>query len=192
MKLLTSLLALTILGSAWAMTSISDEPGKAQLVITGPTSDIEAPLYRLASSQAVFDELWTQHMGDRVTRAAQGWPLTPTIDFEACEALFVFGGDRTNSNGYRVMDVIDEKDAVTVRFEDISFQTSSLDGEDSGVAARPWAMILIPATDRTIFLEDNVQGLIGAEPKWKRRAAFPGVIGVGRSVGGTQQKAADK
>ena len=127
-------------------------------------------------------------MGERVTRAAQGWPMTPQVDFEACDALFVFGGDRVNCNGYRIMDVIEEDDAVTIRIERISYQTSSFNGEDKGDAARPWAMMVLPHTDKTILLEENVQGLIGEPPKWKQRAAFPGLIGVGRPVGGTRQQ----
>lgn len=158
------------------------------MVMTGHESDVAEARYRLAASQEVFDEVWVGHMGDRVTRAAQGWPMPPRIDFEACEAIFIFGGASTNTNGYRVMETIEAADAVTIRFEDISFQTSSLDGADAGVRARPWAMLLIEKTDKTVVLEQNVQGLIGGDPIWKERASFPGRIGVGRPVGGAAQR----
>lgn len=166
------------------------ESGRALFVMTGSESEIATPRHHLAASQEVFDELWVEHMGDRVQRAAQGSPMPPRIDFDACEAILIFAGDGFNSNGFRVADVINEPDAVTVRVERISYQTASFDGPDRGDPARPWAMLLLPATDRTIILEENVQGLIGGEAIWQQRAAFPGLIGVGRPVPGTAQRPA--
>ena len=130
--------------------------------------------YRLAASQEVFDEVWIGHMGDRVTRAAQGWPMPPRVDFDACEAIFIFGGDSTNTNGYRVVETVEVADAVTIRFEDISFQTSSLDGKDSGVPARPWAMLLIEKTDKTVVSGGERAG------SDRRRAGLAGASVVSR------------
>ncbi|MCB9846512.1 MAG: hypothetical protein H6811_11070 [Phycisphaeraceae bacterium] len=113
--------------------------------------------------------------------------MTPQIDFEACEAVLVFGGDGFNANGFRVVEMSAEPDAVTVRIERISYQTASFDGPDPGDPVRPWAMILLPATDRAIVLEENTQGVIGGEPIWTCRAAFPGVVGIGRPVEGARQ-----
>jgi hypothetical protein len=164
-----------------------EAPARALVVMTGHEAKQRTPHFVRVATQEVFDEHWIAAMGDRVERAVQGWPLTPVIDFEVCNALMLFGGDRTNSNGYRVLDILDEPDAVTVRVEDYSFQTMSIDGPDHGVDVRPWALIVIPATERTVFIETNVQSLKAGAPKWKRLAAFPGKIGIGRAVGGTAQ-----
>ena len=175
-------------GLAWDGTAAADAPPtRPLLVMTGWVSEIAEPRWRLAASQAVFDEEWMAHMGDRVQRAAQGWPMTPSIDFTACQAIFIFGGDGFNANGFRVEQMVEAADALTIRFDRISFQTSSSDGPDHGHPARPWAVVVVPRTDRTVILEENVQGLIGEPPVWKRRAAFPGRIGVGRTVPGTGQ-----
>lgn len=166
------------------------KPGRALLVLTGSASEIAEPRYELAASQEVFDSIWVEHMGDRIEKAAQGWTLPPQIDFERCEALFIFDGAVRNSNGFRVMDVIEEADAVTVRVDSISYQTASFDGRDAGVAVKPWALVLLPATEKTILIEENVQNLKAGEPQWKQRAAFPGLIGVGRPVPGNPPEGA--
>lgn len=163
-------LAATVCGSAEYAVTDRSEP---LMVMAGHDSEIDVERYVLASSQQAFDEQWIAHQGDRVARAAQGWPMTPQIDFESCAAIFIFGGDAFNSNGFRVVDIIEGAGVVKVRFEPISFQTSSLEGEDPGIRVRPWAMVLIERTDRTIILEEDVQGLIGGEPIWKVRATFP-------------------
>ncbi len=164
------------------------EPSRALLVLTGHDSQVTKAQFRPAASQKVFDELWLMHKGDSVTKAAQGWPMIPQIDFNACYAIFIFGGDTANTNGYRVRDVITEVDAITVRYETDSYQTSSFNGIDHGNAVRPWGLILIPAPKgRTVILEQNVQGMRDTEPKWKQRVTFPGRIGIGRTIGGTSQ-----
>lgn len=179
------------LGAAgWTVRAEAPKPGSPLLVMTGSMSEVRQPRYDLAASQEVFDKLWVEHMGDRVEKAAQGWPLPPQIDFARCEALFIFDGDSMNSNGFRVMDVIEDPDAVIVRVEDYSYQTASFDGRDSGQKVTPWALVVIPATDKTIIIEENVQNLKAGEPQWKQRAAFPGVNGVGRPVPGTGQHGA--
>lgn len=162
-------------------------PTRPLLVLTGHRSEIRQRRDRLAASQEVFDAIWKEHRGDAIEKAVQGWPMTPSIDFTRATALFAFDGDRQNSNGFRVMEVVEEENARTIRIEAISFQTASFDGEDPGVDVRPWVLVLTARTDKTIFVEENVQGLIGGPPIWKQRAAYPGRIGVGRPVPGTRQ-----
>ncbi len=113
--LIVAAVASTAVAGAIAARSEPPQTGKALLVVTGHESEIRAPRIELARSQDVFDGIWIRHMGERVTKAAQGWPMTPQIDFAACSAIFIFGGDTTNANGYRVLDVVTEPDAVTVR-----------------------------------------------------------------------------
>lgn len=169
------MLQVVLAGILVLISSVRDGAEKTVpvMVMTGPTSDIGASRYESARSQEAFDALWVEHMGDRVTRAAQGWPMTPTIDFARYEAVFMFGGEATNSNGFRIVEMFDRPDEVLVRFEDISFQTASFDGEDAGVASRPWAMVLIERTEKRIILEQDVRSLIEGDPIWKRRAVFP-------------------
>lgn len=182
--------AITSLATSARPTPRAAEPaGRALLVLTGHDAQIAAPLYTLARSQEILNKEWEQVMGDGGPRAAQGWPLVPDIDFDRCEALLIAGGPSTNTNGYRVVDVIEFDDAVIVRVEAYSFQTASFDGRDRGVPANPWALILIPNTPKTILIEENVQSLIGRDPIWEQRNAFPGRIGVGRPVPGTRQTA---
>ncbi len=159
----------------------------ALVTTTGRTSNIHEETYLLCGSQEIFDQAWLEHQGDQFNRAAQGWPMTPQIDFDQCHVLLLFGGDRVNCNGYRYIEVIQEHDAITYRVDLITYQGSSVTAKDSGVAAQPWAMIVIPSTKKTLLIEENMQGMKNQPPKWKQRAVFPGHIGIGRPVEGTRQ-----
>ncbi len=185
----TAILAvlLVVSGVLWAHMQ-DPEVSQPVMVMTGRDSDVTKPRYQLAASQELFDLVWKEHVGDRLEVAAQGWPIVPVIDFEHYSVLFIFGGETTNANGFRVMEVLEEEDAMTVRFERDSYQTMSMTGEDRGDAVTPWAMILLPATQRTLLVEENVQTMHAPEPDWRERAAFQGRIGTGRVVPGTRQR----
>ena len=159
----------------------------ALAVFTGHTSALASFQAVRCASQEVFDEQWVAGMGDDVTPRGARVADAARHRLRTVRSTASVRGNRTNTNGYRVLELVEAPDAVTVRLEDISFQTASLDGEDHGVPTRPWALILVPRTARTIFIEDNAQRLKNGTVQWTRRAAFPGHIGIGRTVPGTRQ-----
>mgnify|MGYP001313214653 CR=1 FL=1 len=140
--------------------------------MTGRESEIRLPRYYLVTTQETFDALWTEHMGPRVTKAVQGWPMPPRVDFESHAAVFIFGGDAINCNGMTVEEIADEPGGLLIRFDAITFQTMSIDGPDLGEAGRPWIMLLIDRPTGPVRLEENVQNLIGEPPIWRKRAVF--------------------
>ena len=168
--------------------------GHVLITLTGTTSAIETPKYLLAASQEVLQTHWSEHLGTPAEHPHEAWDQTPRLDFDLCQAILIFTGDRANSTGVRVLAVIEEPDAITIRFEHKSYQSISIGPRQQGDSqvpensTRPWAMLVIPSTDKTIYLQQNVQGRIGGEPIWKQRAVFPGLIGVGRPVPGTRQR----
>ena len=89
------------------------------------------------------------------------------VDLARCEVVALFRGDSINSCGLRVGSVTEDGDTVVVRFDDISFQTMSSGGKDGGDRVVPYAFIILPKSEKTIVLEENVQSIIGGPPQWK-------------------------
>ncbi len=191
------LLTLTAITAALALVAAAARPGpdgqmsqtgRPILSMTGSHSGVTAAQYRLAASQEVFDKLWLEHLGDDPPRAALGQIQSPQIDFETVVAIFIFAGNSANTGGYTINELIHQSDAITVRYAARTFQTAAIEGQDPGEPTRPWAMVLIPATGKTIYLEEKITALPD-QPMvaWKQQAVFPGRIGIGRPVGGTGQ-----
>jgi hypothetical protein len=172
-------------------SAASTKPDRPILTMTGPNSGVTRAQYRLAGSQEIFDKLWLERLGDNPPRDALGHIQSPQINFAAVHAIFIFGGDRVNTSGYTIDTVEHEDDAITVRFSAKTFQTSAIQGKDPGEPTRPWAMVLIPATGKTVYLMEQNLSMRPQAPSWTQRAVFPGRIGIGRPVGGTRQTGAE-
>jgi hypothetical protein len=80
----------------------------------------------------------------------------------------MFKGSSVNSHGLRIDSVTETTHAVTVRFDDISYQVS---GEGNRVA--PYAFVLLPKSEKPVVLEENVQQYLGEPPVWKEVAKLP-------------------
>ncbi len=174
-RLLTMLAALTLPIAALAPSAGAQEeaPLRVLFTMTGRTSDVVEPRYELATTQEAFDKVWTEHMGERVERAGQGWAMPPRADFESTAVVFIFGGRSFNSNGFTIEGVSGDRDAASIRFDAITYQTAAAFGEvDHGDSVTPWLMAVIERPTGGVVLEENVQGLIGGDPIWRERAKF--------------------
>jgi hypothetical protein len=176
-------------GAAAATDETRSSP--AILTMTGSNSGVTHTKYRLAGSQEIFDQLWLEHLGGSPPRDALGHIQTPQIDFETVVAIFIFGGERVNTSGYTIDTVEHEDDAITVKYSAKTFQTSAIQGKDPGEPTRPWAMVLIPTTGKTVYLMEQNLSMQPKAASWTQRAVFPGRIGIGRPVGGTRQTGAE-
>ena len=117
-----------------------------------------------------WQKLWDRHRGEDIPRNALGWSAIPQVDFDTCLVVAFFRGNAWNTNGEFVVEMADRHDAVRIRFDSSTFQTAGPDG--GGVRVTPFGMWVIPRTGKAIVIEENVQGLIGREPKWKEQHRF--------------------
>jgi hypothetical protein len=164
-----------------------DDAGRPLLVLSGPQAAAEEPGVWLCSSQEVLGETWQAMMPEGALPDPTNVGV-PVVDFDTCEAILIAGGAGRNASGYRVVEVLEDDGAVTVRIQRASYQTAGPGG--GGVDVSPWALVLIPRTDKTIVVEEDTHRLKDEPPNWVERAAFPGLIGVGRPVEGTRQRGA--
>ncbi len=146
---------------------------RALVMLTGAHSKAKRAI-ELARTEPHFIKLWQRHLGEKET----GNPLSiynplgvPTVDFDRCMVLTLFGGDSWNSAGYYVDSIFERDGNLVVRYDDRSYQTSGKDG--GGEKVSPYGFIVLEKSSKKIVLEKNVQGLIRGEPIWKETASFP-------------------
>ena len=130
----------------------------------GSNSRIETRRYERHTDQKSFAALWIEHTGDKKA-------LAPEVDFKRCMVVAAFDGKSWNSNGVYVVSIDENKERVRVRIDERTYQTSGLDG--GGVRVTPFGIFILDRSTKPLVLEENVQNLIGGEPKWKERARFP-------------------
>ncbi len=177
-------------GAPAAVKNRVETQKSALVTLTGRESDVVKPTYKLIRTQEDFDKAWLAHKGSRVNRAAQGWPMMPQLDFKRVEALMLFGGAQEQCNGYRIVEIIEEADLIRVRIDLITYQTTSIgfgEEEESDNSAQPWALMVLPATGKSIIVEENTQSMKNHPAKWTRRAGFQGFKSIGRYILDTPQ-----
>lgn len=140
----------------------------------GAYSKVEKGLEILRiTDEAAWKATWLRHVGDKAEKTALGHEAVPEIDFGSCIVLAVFRGKSVNNNGEYIVSIEDRGADVLVRFDSRSFQTMSIGpGPDKGEGVRPYGLFVLRRTDRPMVVEENVQNLIGAPPKWKEQARF--------------------
>jgi hypothetical protein len=132
------------------------------MVLTGAKSKVRDPGYYRITSADKLKELWRSHLGPVFDR---GDDPVPDVDFGRCMVIALFEGASFNSRGLRIESVAQKYDLITVRFDDISYQTR---GGANQVA--PYAFVLLPKSENSVVLEKNVQQYLGEPPVWKEVA----------------------
>lgn len=135
---------------------------------SGPDSHIAQRGYFRIRDDREWLEIWQRHSGQDAKRDNLDRPYIPKINFETCEVIAIFKGDKYNSNGVTIESVQKTADGWLVRFDESTYQTFGPDG--GGVKVKPYGLFVFPKREGTVILEENVQGLIGHPPKWKEQA----------------------
>lgn len=169
---------LVVLSAAMAAQNIGAERAQqpevpAVLQLTGSYSAIEAGRIELIADEARWEAVWKEHKGKGIEKNANGFETWPIVDFDRYSVLCVFGGKGTNTNGWRLVSLADMGTHTRVRYDALRFQTASFDGSDSRVATTAFGLFVIPRPDRELVLEQDVNSMIGAPPKWKETMRIP-------------------
>jgi len=171
---------LIILGTIAATASLlcpktpaqENETSNSVLVsMSGAHSHVEQAKYLRITSAKDFQSIYMQHLGKKPEEfdAYYNPHGVPTIDFQRCIVIAVFGGKGWNSAGIDVKSVIDGSELI-VRFDDRSYQTAGPNGGGDQVC--PYGFFVLPRSEKAVVLEEDVQQYIGGEPQWKERARF--------------------
>jgi hypothetical protein len=158
----------------WEKEDIARQAAQPLVILTGTDSHIKQPSCHRIMSQDEWITIWQRHKG---VKESKDYDLfynrlgLPYVDFAKCMVIAVFQGSGWNSAGLRVATVLEEKDKIVLRFEDNSYQTAGSDGGGERVAV--YGFFVLPQSNKTVVLEENVQRYLGHPPVWKERVHLP-------------------
>ena len=150
----------------------------ALLALGGADSKItQSEFVRITNSDA-WNALWRRHKGispDLIDHYA----AIPVIDFTRCTVVAFFRSETTNRAGEDLQGVDEVDGTLRLRFDSRTYQTSSpLNSDDKTGGAQKatsFGIWVLPRTDKSIVIEENVQGLKNEGPKWKEQFRFPAI-----------------
>ncbi len=139
------------------------------IVLAGADSKVEKAAYYRVSSEEAWQRIWLSHLGKtEEDRFREQMPIVQ-IDFKKCMVIAIFKGAASNSRGLDIISIDEQDDTVSLRFDDMSYQTAG--GLDGGrVPVTPYAFVVIPNSAKLVLIEENIQSLKEKPPVWKERA----------------------
>lgn len=137
---------------------------KPLVVMSGEVSHVAKPLCRRLASPEEWARVWASHLGTTVDDAYR--PILE-IDFDRCLIVAIFRGREANVLGIEINSLSEVADLVIIRFSTLGYQSA---GEDADEMSRPYAFIVLPKSNKTIVLQENVQQNKSGEPQWKEYA----------------------
>ncbi len=166
-----ALLGVLVVGLGIAVAQDARET-KPYVTLAGAASGIAAKEYDRITTRDDMVKVWLRHVGADPARHNDFYNEAgvPDVDFGRCMVVAVFGGECINSAGMYAFSVAEEADQVLLRFGHRPFQSGR-----EGKRATPFGFFVVPRSAKALVLEENVQNLIGGEPKWKERARFDGI-----------------
>ncbi|MCK6460205.1 MAG: hypothetical protein L6Q95_09975 [Planctomycetes bacterium] len=163
-----ALLGLITIGLGIAAAQDARET-KPYVTLAGAASKVAAKEYDRITTRDELVKVWLRHVGSDPAGHDDFYNEAgvPDVDFGRCMVVAVFGGQCVNSAGIYAVSVAEEADRVLLRFGHRSFQSGP-----EGDRATPFGFFFVPRSSKALVLEENVQNLIGGDPKWKERARF--------------------
>lgn len=148
------------------------------VILTGTDSQIKEQHCYLIRSEKEWVKIWFRHKGIKEPESYDRYynPLSlPEINFDKCVVLAIFQGNGWNSAGLKVVDLLESKDRILLRFDEKSYQTMGSDLAGGANKVTVYGFFVMPRSDKTLIIEENVQNLLGQPPVWKQRAKFDAV-----------------
>lgn len=138
---------------------------KPVCVFTGANSQVMEEQFLRVSSQADWEETWHRHHGMSAQKAFEEMIDEFRVDFETHEVVAIFSGSGVNQRSLTVESMAEMEDRIHIQYDVWGYQTHGGSNPSSA-----FGFIVIPKSPKRITLDENVQGLIGEPPKWRRRA----------------------
>jgi hypothetical protein len=166
---------LTSAGGLAAADDNAQQTIRPYVTLTGTDSRVTERSYHRIASEADWIRIWQRHKGVQESKDYNLFnnPLDlPYVDFDKCMVIAVFQGSGWNSAGFKAAAVLEEKDGVVLRLAEKSYQTA---GPVGGGAKQVtvYGFFVLPRSDKTVVLEENVQHYIGRPPVWEERIKLP-------------------
>ena len=150
----------------------SEKKMRPYVTITGAHCKVTEPSYKRVVDANEWARLWLRHKGKESTTDYDYFynPAgVPIVNFEACMVVAIFEGSGWNSAGLWADSLVEQDNAVVLRFDHKSYQTG-----EKGDGVTVFGFFVIPRSAKPIVLEENVQSRIGRPPQWKEIARLGG------------------
>ncbi len=118
-------------------------------------------------------KVWQEHKGRKPTDQYDLFhdPLAlPLIDFDHYMVIAIFQGNGSNNAGLTVVEIVEENNNIILRFANKYYQTGGTDG--GGHRTTAYGYFVLPRSEKSLLLEENVQHYKGKPPIWKERIKF--------------------
>jgi hypothetical protein len=180
------LVALLLLSRVWAIGSpshagglaVAEEPARQTtrplVTLTGADSHVKQRSYHRITSEDEWITIWRRHKGAEESKDYDLFrnPLgLPYIDFEKYMVIAVFQGSGWNSAGLKAVAVLEEGGRILLRLTNKSYQTAGPQG--GGEQVTVYGFFVLPRSNKTVVLEENVQNYKGQPPVWRERVSLP-------------------
>jgi hypothetical protein len=163
-------LFVVVFNSSTAADAPATKVAMPYVVLTGPKSQVkERGCFRLTSA-GQWVALWQRHIGQKPADEYDEFhnpAAVPRVNFGDCMVIAVFQGEGANSAGLNSFSVQEDRERIVFRFEDKGYQTVN-QFDDVTV----YEFFVLPQSEKTLIVEENLQTLIGKPPIWKERARF--------------------
>ncbi len=137
------------------------------VAIFGNDSAFKTRAYEVAVDAQSWKAIWAKSLGIETTEA-YGKKAPMEVDFSKYVVLAVFQGEGWNSNGVKCVELTLAGDVLTLRYDDMSFQTAGPNG--GRVPVSPFGFFVVEKGAEEFVFEENVQALKSDPAKWKEQA----------------------
>jgi hypothetical protein len=135
------------------------------VAISGRDSHVTKPLYERISNRKDLARIWAKHVGTTVDDYYR--PLFE-VDFDRCLVVAIYRGEQKNTRGIEISSVSETNNLLVIRFNELFYQTAGASNDDP--PDRPYALVVIPRTNKPISLQANTQSYKGQPPIWEEVA----------------------
>jgi hypothetical protein len=167
----TSLILWELLLGSIARGAENEAPrpaSKPLMAISGADSHVRKPSYERVTSQQDLSRVWSIHLGTSQDDAYR--PLLD-VDFDRCLVVAIFRGEQRNIRGIQINSLSEAAESVLIRFLEIGYQTAGADNNKA--LDQPYAFVVVLKTNKEIVLQQDIQNMKNAPPKWNEVVRLP-------------------
>jgi hypothetical protein len=153
-----------------------EQPWAAEplVVLSGSNSAvIQGECLRITSEEA-WVNVWNRHAATQ-PKTASGLPVQPmpTVNFDACMVIAIFGGNTWNTAGLEVITTSqNENDEIVIGIDWCTYQSMG-----DGNKVTPFAFLVMSCSSKPLLLQYDTRGLgeraADLPPRWKLLQQFP-------------------
>ena len=118
-------------------------------------------------SVAEWEAVWKKHRGVETPQSTR-----PEIDFVSYMVIAIFDGQSSQNYGLTIAEIVNGEKSIRVRFRPHWYQIAGLpmsEADDLKLRTQSFVFVVLPTSEKSIVIEDDVKDNSRALPKWRIR-----------------------